>query len=101
MNYNSKTRKSYKVEKSISKQLKILYTNADQFVNKRDNLLMTIAHDKPDVIMITEVIPKCQINPINKALLKIDNYKQQFNFKPENSNLAAFEFSGLKLKCCL
>ena len=42
--------------------IKFFYTNADQFVNKRDDLLARIAGEEPDVIMITEVIPKSQIN---------------------------------------
>ena len=44
--------------------LKFLYTNADQLINKRDDLIMRIADDEPDIMLITEVIPKCQISPI-------------------------------------
>ena len=44
--------------------LKILYTNADQFVNKRDDLLMLIAGNEPDIILINETIPKAQSLPI-------------------------------------
>ena len=51
---------------ALGPDLKCLYTNADQFVNKRDDLVMSIAGDKPDIILITEVIPKKQINPITK-----------------------------------
>ena len=40
--------------------LKILYTNADQFPNKREELLMFIGGKEIDVIMITEMIPKAQ-----------------------------------------
>ena len=43
--------------------LKFFYTNADQFVNKREGLLILIAEDKPGVILITEVIPKSQVSP--------------------------------------
>ena len=59
-----------------------MYTNADQFVNKRDCLLAQIADDEPDVIMITEVIPKSQANPIAPALLALEGYKPSFNFEP-------------------
>ena len=38
--------------------LKCFYTNGDQFVNKRDDLIMFIGDDTPDVILITEVITK-------------------------------------------
>ena len=67
--------------------LKFFYTNADQFVNKRDDLLARIADDEPDVILITEVIPKSQSNPIAPALLKLDGYKPSFNFQPSTNDL--------------
>ena len=35
-----------------------MYTNADQFLNKRDELIEFIVNDEPSIIMITEVIPK-------------------------------------------
>ena len=67
----------------VRKGMKFLYTNADQFANKRDDLVAMIADDEPDVIMITEVIPKCQSNPIALALL----VKSTFNFDPYTENL--------------
>ena len=50
--------------------MKFLYTNADQLVNKRYDLEMMIADNKPDVMMITEAIPKGQVNPITSLLLR-------------------------------
>ena len=41
-----------------SHRLKVIYTNADQLVNKRDDLCMAIAGREPDIILITEVILK-------------------------------------------
>ena len=76
-----------KVIKPSKKGLKLMYTNADQFVNKRDDLVMMISGDEPDVILITEVIPKCQANPINPALLAIQGYIMHCNFNPEESYL--------------
>ena len=58
--------------KEVNRRLKFFYTNADQFVNERDDLLARIADDEPDIILITEVIPKSQSNPIAPALLSID-----------------------------
>ena len=52
--------------------LKCFYTNADQFVNKRDDLLTMISDDRPDLILITEVIPKKQVKTITDQLL--DNF---------------------------
>ena len=72
--------------------LKILYTNTDQFPNKRDDLSMLIAGDKPDEILLTEVIPRCNsilflqlyfpwlaslciltLNPIRQALVPVES----------------------------
>ena len=36
--------------------------------------MMFIDGDLPDVILITEVIPKNQVNPITHLLLDIDEY---------------------------
>ena len=77
--------------------MKFLYTNADQFVNKRDDLLARIAGDEPDIIMITEVIPKSQKNPIAPALLEIDGYKPTFNFEPKSDNLSLAGIRGVAI----
>ena len=80
--------------KVLSKEgLNYFYTNGDQFVNKRDELLMRIANDQPDIILITEIIPKKQEHPITQALLDIDGYKCLLNFNPNETNLGA---SGLR-----
>ena len=44
--------------------LKTMYTNADQFLNKKDDILQFIAGNEPNIIMISEVIPKAQMNPM-------------------------------------
>ena len=84
----------------ISKEgLKFFYTNADQFVNKRDDLQMLIADDKPDIMMITEVIPKGQINPIKQTLLDVEGYKCTTNFDPDECNLGASGIRGVAIYC--
>ena len=37
----------------VKNNLKIFYTNADQFLNKHDELTMLISNDKPDIILVT------------------------------------------------
>ena len=44
-------------------------------------------------MLITEVIPKKQENPITQALMEIDGYKCLLNFNPNEMNLGA---SGLR-----
>ena len=46
------------------------------------------------MIMITEVIPKCQTNPIASALLHLDGYEPHFNFDLKEENLGG---SGIRL----
>ena len=66
--------------KTVS-SFKVLYTNADQFLNKRDDLLLHIAANEPDVIMITEVLPKVQPSFISDVQLQIPGYNLYTNFK--------------------
>ena len=42
---------------------------------------MRIVDDEPDIMLVTEVIPKCQMNPI--AQLNIDGYNYTSNFDPD------------------
>ena len=85
-------------EKEIDKRfLTVLYTNADQFVNKRDDLLASIAGNEPDVILITEVIPKSQTNPIPTPLLHVDGYDPLFNFKPNDERLGESGIRGIAI----
>ena len=72
---------------SETKERKFLYTNADQFINKRDDLIMFISNDEPDVLMIAEVIPKKQESPITHARLDINGYEHVLNFDPGERDL--------------
>ena len=56
---------------------------------------MFIQKDMPDVMLITEVIPKKQINPITDALLKIDGYQLYTNFDINESNLGVARIRGV------
>ena len=80
-----------------SDYLKILYTNADQFVNKRDDLLMLIAGNEPDIILINETIPKAQSLPIGRARLNLPNYTFVTNFDPDASNLGSSGILGITI----
>ena len=48
--------KTRNMDARTGRKLKVIYTNADQFLNKREDLVTVIAGDEPDIIMITEVI---------------------------------------------
>ena len=64
-----------------------MYTNTDQFVNKRDDLCALICSNEPDVILLTETIPKAQRLPMDLALLHIPGYVLYINFTPSIPNL--------------
>ena len=50
---------------------------------------MQIADIPPDIILITEVIPKAQINPIDEARLNIPGFNLFLNFDPTLHNLGS------------
>ena len=77
---------------------KILYTNADQFLNKRDQLSMLIAGDEPDIIIVNEAIPKAQTLTISSALLSIAGYNAYTNFDSQQASLGP---SGTRGICVL
>ena len=77
--------------------LKVMYTNADQFLNKKEDLLLNIAGNEPNIIMITEVIPKAQINPIEAPRLEIHGYNVHLNFEITESNLGASGIRGVAI----
>ena len=57
---------------------------------------MFIANDHPDIMLITEIIPKNQVNPITQALLDIEGYKSFLNVNPNNSKLGGIWYPW----CC-
>ena len=65
----------------------MFYTNADQVLNKKDDLLVMISTDKPDIIVLTEVIPKAQSNPIPLSQLAIPEYNFYANFDYDTVDL--------------
>ena len=75
----------------------MLYSNIDQFLNKREDLCMAIAGNEPDIIMLTEVIPKAQRSPIASVLLSIPNYCLFTSFNPESENLGSSGERGISI----
>ena len=56
----SRNKRNNKAKGNQTHDLTVLYTNADQFSNKKDELLLFIDSKQPDIIMITEMLPKNQ-----------------------------------------
>ena len=84
------------VNKGINKyKLKVLYTNADQFLNKRDHLLVHIAGNTPDIIVISEMLPKASQAVINLSLITLPGYHNYLNFDPDNYNPTLTNIRGV------
>jgi len=64
----------------FSSPLKVLYTNADQFFNRRDDLLMLITGNKPELILINEVLPKVHSTCMSSCRVDIPDYFHLSNF---------------------
>ena len=65
--------------------------------NKKDELLQLIAGNEPNIMIITEVIPKAQINPIEAPLLEIEGYNHYLNFEISNMNLGTSGIRGVAI----
>ena len=52
----------------------VWYTNADQLFNKRDALSMAICGEEPDIIFVTEVLPKASLTSISLSMLSLPGY---------------------------
>ena len=63
-------------------KLKCVYTNADSTINKRRELEARIEESQPDIIAITEVLPKIHGDQIQKAELELDGYDCFTNTNP-------------------
>ena len=56
-----------------------------------------IANEPPDIIIINDVIPNSQRNPILAASLNIDGYDLTCNFQLEEENLGAAGTRGIAI----
>ena len=71
----------------------MFYTNADQFINKRDLLQVQIASKIPDLILITEILPKVHNCSIHSTLFALPGYTLYLNF---NSDSHDSPLSGIR-----
>lgn len=78
-------------------ELRCLYSNVDQLLNKIDDVKALIANDNPDIMLFTEVIPKAQRNPIHEPQMKIAGYQLYTNFKFTDVNLGSSGIRGVAI----
>ena len=72
------------------------YTNADSLMNKRDELAARILLDQPDLIFITEVLPKNTNSSIEMSELTIQGYGLFTNIDKEKRGVCIYTLSELK-----
>lgn len=58
--YSTNNSQSFLNNETLDKGLCVLYTNADSLLNKLTELSAIVQIDKPDIIIVTEVLPKKQ-----------------------------------------
>ena len=75
-----------------------MYTNIDGLPNKTDELLLRIEDDKPDIIVLTECIPKAQCRPLSLGCFSVgDEFTAYLNFDPELENLGLLGKRGVEI----
>ena len=76
--------------------IKCLYTNADQYMNKRNEMHAQVQIHNPDIIAITEVKPKQQRFKIQDCEISIDGYELFHNLEEEGRGVALLVKQELK-----
>ena len=82
--YSSGEKKSYHTKwvgrcidmKKVSRKrpLKVLYSNVDSLLNKRNEMSATIDINKPDIICLVEILPKNRILPVLPCEFQLKDY---------------------------
>ena len=82
-----------------SKQLNILYTNADSLKNKLGQLELLAVEYKPEIIVITEILPKRSWSQMIELEFKITNYEIFTNLELCNNvrGIAIYVKIGLQI----
>ena len=78
--------------------MKVLYTNTDGLLNKKDELLILIEDYQPEIIAITETIPK-NVKDFVLCEYKVDNYDIFHNDNPSRGVALYFHKSINAQEC--
>ena len=79
--------------------LKVLYTNADQFLNKVHDLQTFIAGNEPDLILISELLHKNHLVFINISNFMIPGYSLYLNFDSTADISTTLGIQGVAFLC--
>ena len=76
--------------------LNCIYLNADSLLKKRDELRAVVSQTEPDIIAITEVLPKNTRTPVQPSELRLEGYNLFWNSNPRRGVCI---YSKSSLKC--
>ena len=74
----------------VTRNLKIMYTNADSLVNKMSNLEILCQCQDPDIVAITEVNPKNARLPLRENEIHLNGYTVFTNLTEEGRGVALY-----------
>ena len=77
-----------------------MYTNADQYLNKRNEMKALIALNQPDVIGITEIKPKVPRYKVEESEIVIEGYEVFHNLDMEGRGIALLVKTEMKPTPC-
>ena len=75
----------------------LVFKNVDQLLNKMEDLKLLIASNEPDILVLTEVIPRRQVNTIEASQITLNGYVRHTNFEISDSNLGASGIRGTSI----
>ena len=73
-----------------------MYTNADSLLNKREELLARISTQRPDIIFITELLPKNMNGHIELSELNLPGYDIFTNIHERKRGVCIYTITELK-----
>ena len=71
------------IGKTSFEKLRVLYTNADTLLNKKEELNLRISQENQDIIAMVEILPKNRLSDINECELQIVGYNMFLNDDPK------------------
>lgn len=66
--------RSISSEKIGKGNLKCMYLNADNLLNKREEMEALVCLHTPDLLLVTETVPKSYTTPLDQAEIQIEGY---------------------------
>ena len=79
----------------VNNKTRVMYTNADQFLNKRDLLMQIAGSTHLDIIVISETLPKAPNAVVALSLITLPGYHCYSNFDPNNYDPISFDIRGV------